>query len=86
MGAQVVIAVNVGTPLLDREELQSVSGVLVQSIAVMTLANDQHALAFLPELISASTALWLTLGIGLCGVVGARFNRHAALPDSVKLH
>ena len=42
--------------------------------------------AVLPELISASTALWLTLGIGLCGVVGARFNRHAALPDSVKLH
>lgn len=45
MGAEVVIAVNAGTPLLNREELQSVGGVLRQSIAVMTLANDQHALA-----------------------------------------
>lgn len=45
MGAQVVIAVNVGSPLLGRDELQSVAGMLTQSIAVMTLANDQHALA-----------------------------------------
>ncbi|MBZ5707185.1 MAG: patatin-like phospholipase family protein [Acidobacteriia bacterium] len=56
MGAEVVIAVNVGTPLLNREELQSVSGVLVQSIAVMTLANDQQALALADIVITPDLA------------------------------
>jgi hypothetical protein len=42
--------------------------------------------AVLPGLVTASTALWLTLAVGLCGFVAAKFNRHAELPDSVKLH
>jgi hypothetical protein len=42
--------------------------------------------AVLPELISVSTATWATLAIGVCAMVALKFNRHAELPDSVKLH
>jgi hypothetical protein len=40
----------------------------------------------LPGLISMSTAVWLTLAVGVGALVGARFHKHAELPDSVKLH
>jgi hypothetical protein len=42
--------------------------------------------AVLPALVSVSTAAWISLAIGVCAFVGAKFNRHAELPDSVKLH
>ena len=44
MGAQTIIAVNVGAPLGDAEELQSFAGVLLQSIFIMTLENDTRSL------------------------------------------
>ncbi len=44
MNADVVIAVDVGTPLGGREELQSLGGILDQSISVMTIENDRRDL------------------------------------------
>ena len=45
MGAQVIIAVNVGAPLAGPEQLQTLQGVLLQSLAIVTLENDHRALA-----------------------------------------
>lgn len=45
MGADIVIAVNLGTPLLEREQLQSALGVTVQMIAILTEQNVQRSLA-----------------------------------------
>ena len=42
--------------------------------------------AVLPDVLSTSTAVWITLAIALGAFVAAKFNRHADLPDSVKLH
>ena len=44
MKADVVIAVDVGTPLGGREELQTLGGILDQSISVMTIENDRRDL------------------------------------------
>ncbi|HXZ78638.1 MAG TPA: patatin-like phospholipase family protein [Terriglobales bacterium] len=44
MGADVVIAVDVGTPLANLESLNSIAGVLEQSITVMTIEYDRRAL------------------------------------------
>jgi NTE family protein len=45
MGADVIIAVNLGTPLLKREELASVVGVTGQMINILTEQNVQASLA-----------------------------------------
>ncbi|HUN70492.1 MAG TPA: patatin-like phospholipase family protein, partial [Burkholderiales bacterium] len=47
MGADVVIAVNVGTPLLKREELTSILGVVGQMLSILTEQNVQASLASL---------------------------------------
>lgn len=47
MGAEIVIAVNLGTPLMKREELGSVLGVLGQMVNVLTEQNVQASLASL---------------------------------------
>jgi NTE family protein len=47
MGADVVIAVNIGTPLLPRESLQSVFGVGVQMLNILTEQNVRVSLASL---------------------------------------
>lgn len=44
MGADIVIAVDIGTPLGDSKALASVFGVLEQSIGVMTIDNDRRNL------------------------------------------
>ncbi len=49
MGAEVVIAVNLGTPLLDRESLRSALIVTVQMIAILTEQNVQQSLAELGD-------------------------------------
>ena len=64
MGADIVIAVNVGTPLLKREELNSILGVAGQMLSILTEQNVQASLASLkptdilisPELGDYSTA------------------------------
>jgi NTE family protein len=47
MGADVVIAVNLGTPLLKREELTSLIGVTAQMVNILTEQNVQASLASL---------------------------------------
>ena len=47
MGADIVIAVNLGTPLMKREELNSVFGVTGQMINILTEQNVRASLASL---------------------------------------
>ena len=47
MGADVVIAVNLGTPLMKREEIESLLGVTGQMINILTEQNVQASLASL---------------------------------------
>lgn len=47
MGADIIIAVNVGTPLLTREELSGFFGVLNQVLSILTEQNVQNSLALL---------------------------------------
>ncbi len=64
MGADVIIAVNVGTPLLKREELNGILGVAGQMLSILTEQNVQASIASLkptdilisPELEGFSTA------------------------------
>jgi NTE family protein len=49
MGAEVVIAVNLGTPLLKREEIESVLSVSEQMINILTEQNVQQSLSELTE-------------------------------------
>jgi NTE family protein len=51
MGAEVVIAINIGTPLMTREQLSSFVGVAEQSINILTEQNvrAQKALLLLPR-------------------------------------
>jgi NTE family protein len=44
MNADIVIAVDIGTPLGGREQLQTLSGVLEQTVDVMTIDNDRRSL------------------------------------------
>lgn len=47
MGADIIIAVNVGTPLLKREELNGILGVTNQMLSILTEQNVQASLAAL---------------------------------------
>lgn len=47
MGADIIIAVNVGTPLLKREELGSFLGIMGQMLSILTEQNVQNSLALL---------------------------------------
>jgi NTE family protein len=47
MGADVIIAVNVGTPLMKREQLGSVLGIAGQMLSILTEQNVQASLASL---------------------------------------
>ena len=47
MGADVIIAVNVGTPLLKREDLNGILGVTNQMLSILTEQNVQASLATL---------------------------------------
>ena len=47
MGPDIIIAVNVGTPLLKRDELNSVLGVSAQVLSILTEQNVQTSLSLL---------------------------------------
>ena len=47
MGADVVIAVNIGTPLMTQEQLQSLVGLTAQTINILTKQNVRASLALL---------------------------------------
>ena len=81
MGADIVIAVNVGTPLLKREQITSILGVTGQMLSILTEQNVQASLASLkpsdilisPELGDYSTGDFDSLGkIVPLGEVAAR--------------
>jgi len=44
MGADIVVAINVGTPLGKREDIDSLTGMLSQVIGVATIGNDRRSL------------------------------------------
>jgi NTE family protein len=44
MGAEVGIAINVGTPLGQRENIETLTGMLSQVIGVTTIQNDRRSL------------------------------------------
>jgi len=95
MGADIVIAVNLGTPLLKREELGSVFGVTGQMINILTEQNVRASLASLkstdmliePALGEFSAAdfdhLPTTVPIGIAAVqpVAARLTPLALAPE-----
>jgi NTE family protein len=64
MGADIVIAVNVGTPLLKRDQLDGIFGVAGQMVSILTEQNVQASIALLkptdllisPELGNYTTA------------------------------
>lgn len=45
MGAQKVIAIDLGTPLGGPEQLQTIGGVLARAVDVMILQNERHSMA-----------------------------------------
>lgn len=47
MGADIIIAVNVGTPLLKREQITGILGVSAQMLSILTEQNVQESLATL---------------------------------------
>ena len=49
MGADIVIAVDVGVPLATREELETFADVTMQMIGIMTLQNVRHSLSLLTK-------------------------------------
>jgi len=80
MGADIIIAVNVGTPLLTRDQLDGIFGVAGQMVSILTEQNVQTSLALLkptdilisPELGSYTTADFDSLAkIALLGVPAA---------------
>ena len=92
LGAQVVIAVNVGTPISGRETLGSVIGLTAQMINILTEQNVQRSLALLqpgdvlirPALDAlgsgdfVKTAEFIARGEAAAGEVVARLNALAA--------
>ena len=87
MGADIVIAVNVGTPLLKRDQLDGIFGVAGQMVSILTEQNVQASIALLkptdllisPELGNYTTADFDELPkIALLGEPAARRSGHAA--------
>jgi NTE family protein len=72
MGADIVIVVNVGTPVSGREVLDSVAGVTGQMINILTEQNVQRSLATL-------TARDVLIKPGLDGLSSGDFERSAEL-------
>ncbi len=62
MGADIVIAVDVGTPIGDRESLASFFGVLNQSIGVMRIENVRHNLLLADIVVSPDLQGYTTMG------------------------
>lgn len=95
MGADVIIAVNVGTPLMKREELTSLLGVAGQMLSILTEQNVNAAIASLkptdilisPELGDLSTSdfdnLPATIPIGEAGArkVGEQLSKLSLGPE-----
>ncbi|MDP2784453.1 MAG: patatin-like phospholipase family protein [Sulfurimicrobium sp.] len=100
MGADIIIAVNVGTPLAKREELGSILGVAGQMLSILTEQNVQASIALLkptdilisPELGDFATSdfdhLPSTLPIGEAAArkVADRLSRLSLSPEQYALY
>ncbi|MCC7494058.1 MAG: patatin-like phospholipase family protein [Fimbriimonadaceae bacterium] len=67
MGADIIIAVDVGTPLGDRESLNSLTGVVGQAVGVMIIQNVRASLglanvALVPDLVGYSSSNYGAVG------------------------
>ncbi len=96
MGADVVIAVNLGTPLLRREQLGSVIGISAQMLAILTEQNVQRSVRELgpddiliaPELGDFSAADFdnmpriVPIGVEAARKVADRLSRYALTPQA----
>jgi NTE family protein len=96
MGADVVIAVNIGTPLMTREQLSSFIGVAEQSINILTEQNVRAQLALLtprdvliaPDLGDLSAldftkgTRFIELGEQAARAVADRLRRYALSPEA----
>ena len=96
MGADVVIAVNIGTPLMTREQLSSFVGIAEQSINILTAQNVRAQLALLtprdvlitPDLGNVSivdfqqSARFIELGEKATRAAAASLARYALPPDA----
>ncbi len=91
MNADVVIAVNIGTPLVGRKDLDDLSAFLTQAVDIMTLGNDRRALRLADAQITPNLGAFTILDFSSAeeiirlGYQGAASNaaelRKYALPD-----
>ncbi len=100
MGADVIIAVNLGTPLLKRNELNSLLSVTFQMIGILTEQNVQKSLAslgqddvlILPELGDISAASFgraeeaIEIGIAAATEVLPQLQRYSLLRADYLVH
>ena len=77
-GAQVVIAVNVGAPLLKPEEVSGLLSISAQMVALLTEQNVSASLALL-------TPQDILIKPDLGTITAGDFGRHADLPTAVGL-
>ncbi|HXH03421.1 MAG TPA: patatin-like phospholipase family protein [Candidatus Competibacteraceae bacterium] len=96
MGVDLIIAVNLGTPLLERDKLNDILGVTVQMIAILTEQNVQQSLASLgpddiliqPELGDISAADFqrgkeaIAIGEAAARRVVGPLSRHSLSPEA----
>ncbi|HUJ96255.1 MAG TPA: patatin-like phospholipase family protein [Terriglobales bacterium] len=86
MHPDVVIAVNIGTPLAGREALESLSGLLVQTISVMTIAAERRGLSLADQVVSPDLGTYTAIDYGKfreiirLGYEGAAKNADALRP------
>jgi NTE family protein len=91
MNANIVIAVNIGTPLVGRKDLETLSTFLTQAVDIMTLGNDRRALRLADAQIAPNLGAFTALDFSSAdeiirlGYQGAASNaaelRKYALPD-----
>ena len=99
MGAEVIIAVNIGTPLMTAEQLQSIVGLTAQSLNILTQQNVRASIALLrqgphvlisPDLgnltfadFSSGTKL-VELGEGAARAQATALSTYALAPDAYR--
>jgi NTE family protein len=91
MNADIVIAVNIGTSLVGRKDLESLTAFLTQAVDIMTLGNDRRALLLADAQIAPNLGAFTILDFSHAeeiirlGYEGAASNatelRKYALPD-----
>jgi len=83
MGADIVIAVDIGTPLGDREAIRTLVGMVGQSIAVMIVQNVQRNLRLADIIISPELEGYSAADFTACTPVAKRGYQGAAAKAAV---